>query len=92
MTAAKKFVRGIVARPSGDSRLLGRDDNFNLLCSLTAETFDQYFAGSAVRRIGYERFRRNLLVATFSLGQEHDSLINDPLPLVQAQCRELFPI
>ena len=62
------------ARPTGDSRLLGRDDNFNLLCSLTAETFDQHFAGSAVRRIGYERFRRNLLVATFSLGQEHDSL------------------
>ena len=78
------------ALPAGDSRLLGRDDQRDHLLQITANEFDDYFAGSAVRRIGYQRFRRNLLVALFSLQQDHSTFANDPCDLVQAQWQELY--
>ncbi len=79
------------APPAEDPRLLARaSDHEAALLTVTAENFDQHFAGRAVRRIGYERLRRNLLTALFSLGRHGDAAgINDPLPLVQAQRCEL---
>jgi epoxyqueuosine reductase len=73
-----------------DARLRGREIDANLL-AITAETFDQHFARRAIRRIGYERFRRNLLVALFSLGQQDACklIIAEGLPLVCAQALEL---
>ena len=78
------------APPAGDPRLTGSEDDARLL-TLTAATFDLHFAGRAIRRIGYERFRRNLLVAAFSLGREADCqrIIAGGLPLVLAQAQEL---
>jgi epoxyqueuosine reductase len=78
------------AQDAGDSRLKGADDDAELL-TVTAATFDPYFAGRAVRRLGYERFRRNLLVALASLGRTADcrSLIAEGRPLVLAQASEL---
>ena len=79
------------AKPAGDSRLLGRDDSLDLLLRLTATGFDQHFAGSAVRRIGYVRFRRNILVALFSQQQTQllDHFAADPETLIQSQLAEL---
>ena len=51
-----------------DERLRGHDAEQQLL-AIRADQFDAYFAGRAVRRTGYERFRRNLLVAYWSLGK-----------------------
>ncbi|MFW5846395.1 MAG: epoxyqueuosine reductase, partial [Planctomycetota bacterium] len=72
------------------AKLRGRDDTRSLL-AVTATDFDRAFAGRAVRRIGYERFRRNLLVAAWSLGLEDigHACRSEPLPLIQAQAREL---
>ncbi len=73
-----------------DARLRGREIDADLL-AITAETFDQHFARRAIRRIGYERFRRNLLVALFSLGQQAacQMILAEGLPLVCAQALEL---
>ena len=73
-----------------DQRLSGSDDERDLL-ALQAADFDAYFAGRAVRRIGYERFRRNLLVALWSVGRidELAALRAEGLPLVLAQAAEL---
>jgi epoxyqueuosine reductase len=78
------------AAPAGDPRLTGSEHDDDLM-RVDALTFDQYFAGRAMRRIGYERFRRNLLVAWFSLGRQDRCapLIAEGLPLVIAQAREL---
>ena len=59
--------------------------------AVTAADFDTVFAGRAIRRIGYERFRRNLLVAMFSLGRLDEArvLAGEGLPLVVDQAREL---
>ncbi|MBA2480788.1 MAG: tRNA epoxyqueuosine(34) reductase QueG [Planctomycetes bacterium] len=78
------------APPAGDPKLVGGDVDAVLL-AVTAESFDRVFAGRAVRRIGYERFRRNLLVALFSLGSRDAALpiLTEALPLVQEQAREL---
>jgi epoxyqueuosine reductase len=78
------------APESGDPRLTGSEDDAILL-AVAAADFDRHFAGRAIRRIGYERFRRNLLVALFSLGRlaECAALIAEGLPLVAAQAREL---
>jgi epoxyqueuosine reductase len=56
------------APPADDGRLTGSDDDAAIL-AVTAETYDAHFAGRAIRRIGYARFRRNLLVAAVSLGR-----------------------
>jgi epoxyqueuosine reductase len=78
------------APPAADPRLTGGETDAGLL-AVTAEQFDLHFAGRAIRRLGYVRFRRNLLVALVSLGRaaECGSLIAEGLPLVLAQAREL---
>lgn len=76
------------APPADDPRLSGDERDADLL-AVTAETFDIYFSGRALRRTGYERFRRNLLVARWSLGQDTTPFIAEGLPLVLAQAREL---
>lgn len=78
------------ATPAGDARLTGSEQDDQLM-AVTAETFDQVFAGRTIRRVGYERFRRNLLVAWFSLGRPErcTALLAEGLPLVTAQAREL---
>lgn len=78
------------APEAGDGRLTGRDDEAKLL-AVNAESFDDYFAGRAVRRIGYKRFRRNLLVALWSIGRTGESMgiLAEGLPLVRAQAEEL---
>ena len=78
------------APPAADPRLTGSDHDADLL-ALTAERFDAHFAGRAIRRIGWERFRRNLLIALASLGRTDECrpLIAEGLPVVLAQAREL---
>lgn len=78
------------AQEPGDTRLEGHDLEHRLL-EITAASFDIYFAGRAVRRIGYERFRRNLLVALWSIGRIDECLeiVTEGLPLVQKQAKEL---
>jgi epoxyqueuosine reductase len=78
------------APPAGDPRLTGGDDDRTLL-AVGPDDFDRHFAGRAVRRIGYERFRRNLLIALCSLGRREEcaALIAEGLPLVMDQAREL---
>ena len=78
------------ANPAGDRRLGGSEDD-DLLMRVDATNFDLYFAGRAMRRAGYERFRRNLLVAWFSLGRMDRcaGIVAEGLPLVLAQAREL---
>lgn len=76
------------APPADDPRLTGDERDADLL-AVTAAGFDAHFSGRAVRRIGYERFRRNLLVARWSLNQGTEPFIREGLPLVLAQAREL---
>jgi epoxyqueuosine reductase QueG len=78
------------AEPVGDVRLTGQEHD-DVLMHVNATTFDLVFAGRAIRRVGYERFRRNLLVAWFSL-QRLDlcaQIQAEGLPLVLAQAQEL---
>ncbi len=78
------------APPAGDARLVGNDQE-RLLLAVRADDFDAHFAARAIRRIGYERFRRNLLVGLWSL-ERHDELgpfVAEGLPLVLAQAHEL---
>lgn len=79
------------APPAGDQRLEGRDHEPHLL-QLRADTFDAYFAGRAQRRLGWSRFRRNLLVALWSQGRldEAQSLLDSQADgLLWAQAQEL---
>jgi epoxyqueuosine reductase len=78
------------AGPAADPRLTGGEDDEALL-RVDAARFDLHFAGRAMRRTGYERFRRNLLVACFSLGQLERcrGIQAEGLPLVLAQAKEL---
>jgi epoxyqueuosine reductase len=78
------------APPAGDPRLTGTEADAALL-AVNAATFDSHFAGRSIRRIGYERFRRNLLIALHSLGRggEAGAIIAEGLPLVIRQAREL---
>jgi len=78
------------AGPAGDPRLQGCEYDAELL-SLTADSYDLLFAGRAMRRVPYERFRRNLLIALFSLGRANEGapIIAEGLPLVLAQAKEL---
>lgn len=74
-----------------DQRLTGPGDPLETLLAVTAETFDHHFAGRAIRRAGYQRFRRNLLVASWSLGDlvTAGHLAREPIQLVRAQAAEL---
>ncbi len=78
------------APPGEDVRLSGVDHETDLL-AVTAATFDSHFAGRPIRRLGWERFRRNLLVALWSLGRldEVRRIAADDLPLVRQQAAEL---
>ncbi len=78
------------APPGEDRRLSGSDIEADLL-ALTAERFDAHFAGRPIRRMGWQRFRRNLLVALWSLGRldEARAIAGDDIPLVRDQAREL---
>ena len=78
------------AGPAGDPRLHGTEDDARLF-AITAADYDLVFAGRAMRRVPYERFRRNLLVALFSLNRHDEcaALLTEALPLVLAQAREL---
>jgi len=74
-----------------DGRLRGRDDARALL-GVREEEFDERFAGRAIRRIDYPRFRRNLLVALWSLGRLDESrhlVAATDHDLVRAQACEL---
>lgn len=76
----------------GDHRLDGEDDHAATLLALTAADFDQHFAGTAVRRLGWPRLRRNLLVACWSLERFADAasvVARSAEPLVFGQAREL---
>lgn len=80
------------ALPAGDARLVGSGQEApDELLSITAADFDHVFAGRAIRRLGWSRFRRNLLVALFSLDRRADAtqLLTDPDVLVQEQRIEL---
>ncbi len=78
------------AGPAADPRLTGRESDEALL-AVTADTFDLVFAGRAVRRLSWAQYRRNLLVAAWSLGRRDwvERLRHDDLPLVRAQVAEL---
>lgn len=78
------------AQGPADPRLGGREDDTRLL-AVGAADFDLAFAGRAVRRLGYARFRRNLLCALASLGrwEEARTVATEDLPLVRAQAAEL---
>jgi len=78
------------APPAADARLAGHELDADLL-AVTAADYDQHFAGRAIRRLGWERFRRNLLVALWSVGRVDDCrpIIAEGLPLVVAQAEEL---
>ena len=80
------------APDSEDARLEGSGESLNTLLTITEDTFDEHFAGRAVRRIGWERFRRNLLVALWSLTRNDEAVAivkATPLPLVIQQADEL---
>ncbi len=78
------------ALPAGDERLCGNDDEHALL-AITQHSFDTVFAGRPIRRIGYERFRRNMLVALWSKQRaaDYQPIIDEGLPLVCEQAQEL---
>lgn len=59
--------------------------------SVTADSFDAFAQGRALKRVGYVRFRRNLLVALWSLNRTQDCRVfaKDADELVQQQGAEL---
>jgi len=79
------------APPAEDARLDGVGEDEHDLLAIGPGDFDRHFAGRAVRRIGYQRFRRNLLVALWSLGRSDAcaAIIAEGLELVRAQADEL---
>jgi epoxyqueuosine reductase len=78
------------APPGEDHRLAGIDHAADLV-ALTSDRFDSHFAGRAIRRLSWACFRRNLLVALWSLGRHQDyaPILAEGLPLVLAQAVEL---
>jgi epoxyqueuosine reductase len=79
------------APAAGDGRLTGRPRRQAALLALQADQFDHAFAGSAVRRLGFARFRRNLVVALSSLGRHEEAqlLARDGPALAVEQARAL---
>ena len=82
-----KFARAPSSQqwlPHGDEQLPGLRD----YVSLDEEGFRRMFAGTAVRRIGRNRFVRNVLIALGNSGASRDgaviaSLLHDSSPLVR---------
>lgn len=73
-----------------DQRLCGSDDEARLL-QLSADDWQGYTQGRALKRISYDQFRRNLAVALWSLGrlQDKSDFDDQGIDLVSAQLREL---
>jgi len=78
------------APPGEDVRLTGIDHEADLL-NLTADRFDAHFAGRPIRRLSWPRFRRNLMVALWSIGRldEARMIAHDDIPLIRDQATEL---
>ncbi len=76
--------------PSGDQRFIGEDSEHDIL-QLREEEFSTFTQGRALGRISYAQFRRNLLVALWSLKRHTDcqNFDTEGLELVEAQAREL---
>ncbi len=83
------------APPAGDARLIGRpgDDDERRLLAIEAQDFDLAFAGRPVRRLGFARFRRNLIAALWSLDRHAEAAAlatrSRGLAVAEAQAREL---
>lgn len=75
---------------AGDKRFLGQDSEAEVL-ALRETNFTQFTAGRAIGRISYAQFRRNLLVALWSLQRESDyqQFDDEDIDVVKAQAREL---
>ena len=56
------------AAEAGDSRLCGSDDEA-LILEMDETAFTAFCSGRALKRISYAQFRRNLLVALWSLSR-----------------------
>ena len=81
------------AKAAGDHRLVARDDldapPLAALAALDDGGFRQFFAGSPIKRIGRDRFLRNVLIAIGNSGDaalvpSAERLLDDPSPLVRA--------
>ena len=91
MTFAKKCALNRFAPPASDQRLAGSEPVAEALLALRSEAaFDQFFAGQPCGA-GYERFRRNLLVAAWSIGWHEPikELLSEGLPLSYAKQQSL---
>jgi epoxyqueuosine reductase len=77
---------------SPEPRLTGSDADAGLM-AVTEADYDQVFAGRAMRRLGYDRFQRNLLIAAISIGRDDWAQAirarDGHRPLVAAQWQEL---
>jgi epoxyqueuosine reductase len=80
------------ARSASEAKLVARDDLQNpplaRLLALDDSGFRALFSGSPVKRIGRDRFLRNVLIATgnsgdATLAEECRRLLGDPSPLVR---------
>ena len=81
------------ARVANEARLKAREDlispTLNELAGLNDVAFRKLFSGSPVKRIGRDRFVRNVLIAIGNSGNQEfisvaEHLLNDPSPLVRA--------
>ena len=80
------------AQAASEAKLVARDDlrepPLSLLLSLDDAAFRNFFSGSPVKRIGRNRFLRNVLIAAGnsgdgSLASRCEQLLNDASPLVR---------
>ena len=81
------------ARATKDAKLKARQDlispDLSVLAKLDDHAFRSLFAGSPVKRVGRDRFVRNVLIAIGNSGNRNlaavaYSLLEDPSPLVRA--------
>jgi epoxyqueuosine reductase len=80
------------ASVAAEAKLQARDDlrgpKLASLLVLNDETFRKHFSASPIKRIGRERFLRNVLIAAGNSGDQDlvvpvTALLNDPSPLVR---------
>lgn len=92
------------AQAAGEAKLIARDDLTNPdltgLLDLDDAAFRKLFAGSPIKRIGRNRFLRNVLIAAGNSGLRHlqarvEALLGDPDPTVRGAAvwayRQLAP-
>jgi epoxyqueuosine reductase len=81
------------AQVAGEAKLKAREDlispNLDDLAGLDDAAFRKLFASSPVKRVGRDRFVRNVLIAIGNSGNQNfipvaEHLLNDPSPLVRA--------